>query len=695
MTDAQLKVANNLIFTTLRVSVDAANTVLFVASAEGFRPHSLVSIDKEILAIESVVTAPNPALIVAAGGRGFDGTTAAQHSSGVKVQMLIDAWHHNALATEIQAIEGFLGPNGQNLTLFGRGVYNVQDYDFAPQSPGGSLIAGNNVITLTPVPKGVNGSNAKHYLWISGGSGAAEAVLITGGSAVAGAASGTVIVNCANAHSGAWTIASATGGAQETIYSIPGFIGTVLFGVDGIVTVLHATVSAPASGNLVFRGQGPAFVAVLRATDFTNGDMFSNQGGTCACQFENLGISQNGGFAQTGAGIALRDVVGAQYLRDVVVTNGEFGYKIIGCHSVYLTRVFYQMLDPSMTAAGGIEISGSGMVYITDCQFVTTPSTHLAYGMYLHSEPGAPVDGVWLTSTMFSGNQPVNLICNGAFLTNVQFNACQIDGSHQNGILLGGNGGFFSEIQFTGMHIHLQGLNGWPAAGSGVDVGYSSPSTIDNLEFTGGYIVGAMGPGVAIGRTGAKSLAFKGVAVRDNNRGNSPQYGGFYLAAGVTGLSIVGCDVYNEATGMGHQKCALTILGALQGTIVGNNFAGNEGAALAIPGGALLTCTMESNLGMGFLTGIGPDLASATTIVPTHGIHHVTGTAAIATIDPPPGITSPAAIHGVEAATVTLIPAGAFTWTAAGNIAIAGTATVDVPVTFLYDTAAAKWLKVD
>ncbi|HLZ39394.1 MAG TPA: hypothetical protein VKQ11_00435 [Candidatus Sulfotelmatobacter sp.] len=94
---------------------------------------------------------------------------------------------------------------------------NVLDFNFAPQAPGTSLSPGANVITLTPVPPGVNGADGSHYLYISGGTGAAEAVLITGGTAVSGGASGTVIVNCANSHSGAWTIASASGGLREAI----------------------------------------------------------------------------------------------------------------------------------------------------------------------------------------------------------------------------------------------------------------------------------------------------------------------------------------------------------------------------------------------------------------------------------------------------------------------------------------------
>ena len=72
-TDAQLKVANNLIQTTLSVAVTGTNTILFVASTAGFRANCLVSVENEIMAVDSVVASPNPQLIVNPAGRGFDG----------------------------------------------------------------------------------------------------------------------------------------------------------------------------------------------------------------------------------------------------------------------------------------------------------------------------------------------------------------------------------------------------------------------------------------------------------------------------------------------------------------------------------------------------------------------------------------------------------------------------------------------
>lgn len=80
---------------------------------------------------------------------------------------------------------------------------------------------------------------------------------------------------------------------------------------------------------------------------------------------------------------------------------------------------------------------------------------------------------------------------------------------------------------------------------------------------------------------------------------------------------------------------------------------------------------------------VGPDLASAATIAPTHMIHNVTGTAAIVNITPPwPGFSG----------TIYLIAAAIWTWTAAGNIGVLGTTTAaGRAIAFTYHSALGKW----
>lgn len=74
--------------------------------------------------------------------------------------------------------------------------------------------------------------------------------------------------------------------------------------------------------------------------------------------------------------------------------------------------------------------------------------------------------------------------------------------------------------------------------------------------------------------------------------------------------------------------------------------------------------------------------SAAGAVLPTGPLFHVTGTAAIT------GFTLPVGFTG---GSFTVIPDGVFTWTAAGNIALAGTAVVSKALTFTWDSNAAKW----
>lgn len=79
---------------------------------------------------------------------------------------------------------------------------------------------------------------------------------------------------------------------------------------------------------------------------------------------------------------------------------------------------------------------------------------------------------------------------------------------------------------------------------------------------------------------------------------------------------------------------------------------------------------------------VGAVIASAPTIAPTHKMHIVSGVAAIVTITPP---------GDGFAGVVVLLPTGIFTWTAAGNIAVLGTAVVGKALEMWYNQATGKW----
>jgi hypothetical protein len=106
--------------------------------------------------------------------------------------------------------------------------------------------------------------------------------------------------------------------------------------------------------------------------------------------------------------------------------------------------------------------------------------------------------------------------------------------------------------------------------------------------------------------------------------------------------------------------------------------------------GVLDNCTGSPTLtdvkfsGLTASTAAAPTIASATTIAPTKPITFISGTTAVVNITAP----SPISAGG---GTVILIPTGAFTWTAAGNIAVSGTAVVNRALSLTYDVTTTKW----
>lgn len=323
--DDPLKVASNRVRTSLARSVASGDTLFTVGDASRIVAQMLLSVDSEIVSVSAI--SGNILTVI----RGFDGTQPSAHSAGSILDANIVAWHHNALAAEITAIETALGTNLSNISGTGGGAFISSAYDWA-QTIGGNLIIGNNVITLAPVPKGVNGSDVHHWLYISGGTGAAEAVLITGGTAVAGAASGTIIVNCANTHSGAWTIRSATAGIQE--------VHQVLYTADA-----HGAEIRIPPGIITLYGPVTLFIDGLRIIGTTrnhatgyiyraSGILFDVQAGSVEIGWLALKGGAHDGIAAPAGNIAITTTGLQNHLHDLMIDNVYGGIELTaGLHS--------------------------------------------------------------------------------------------------------------------------------------------------------------------------------------------------------------------------------------------------------------------------------------------------------------------------------------------------------------------------
>ena len=382
-TNSDLMVAVDRQQTRLAAALNSSDTSMTVANPAIIGAFNLLSIDDEL-----VKTTAAPTGNVVPISRGFDGTTPAVHLAGALVSGMVDAWHHNALAAEVEAIEGALGPNLSALPL--SPIVAVTPYKFAPQTPGGTLAPGNQVITLAPVPKGVNGTDKNHYLYISGGAGTAEAVLITGGTAVSGAPSGTVIVNCANAHSGAWTIQSASAGIYEAYIANPWrklympagryiMYATLNFetvtsliligdGYDyannsGTMLDFAAVTSGP--GISLNNNSGAGTLQVMKLQEFGIAGTFNTTGGNgivinkanrvCISGVQVIGFAGDGILIQEGLEIFIQDQTHVLY-------SGGWGIHIIGTDltGFIVIRDSYINWNSRSDSHGNIGIFGTG-----------------------------------------------------------------------------------------------------------------------------------------------------------------------------------------------------------------------------------------------------------------------------------------------------------------------------------------------
>jgi hypothetical protein len=83
--------------------------------------------------------------------------------------------------------------------------------------------------------------------------------------------------------------------------------------------------------------------------------------------------------------------------------------------------------------------------------------------------------------------------------------------------------------------------------------------------------------------------------------------------------------------------------------------------------------------------------SAAGAITPSGPLFHVTGTSAVTGFNIPVGCSANT-LATLGGCSFTIIPDGVFTWTTAGNIALAGTAVVNKALTFTWDATNKKWI---
>lgn len=348
---------------------------------------------------------PAVPVTVAQGGTGLTTLTGVPYGTGTAALTPVVA------SSQLQVFRRT--PNVVGTTYsFGPVPYVVSsDFDFPAQQPGGSLTGGVGAsITLTPVPLGVNGADTGHYVYLSAGTGAAEAVLITGGSAVSGASSGTLTFTPANNHSGAWTVTSATGGVQEAISYLPSGDNQVI--IPQGTTTLNANVS--------FGGKTSAIIVLSNGLTLAGSGTLPAVGSqTYILDYRTSGASEKYYlpiFAQTqtvtvGNTVTETTLVGTGQGSATLPANFFFVGKTIRCKMLGFhsstggPTVTFRFKLGGTTVATATGASGNGTndgfmveVYIT-CRSIGATGTIFAQGQYAELHSGGLVDGLTPTAT--------------------------------------------------------------------------------------------------------------------------------------------------------------------------------------------------------------------------------------------------------------------------------------------------------
>lgn len=460
---------------------------------------------------------------------------------------------------------------------------NVADYNYPPQTPGPTLTAGMPAaVPVAPCPLGLSGTDMGHYVYVSGGTGTAEAVLITGGSCTSGAKTGTVAFTPANSHSGTWTISSANGGLTEAANANP--TGAIMAYTSSITAYAPWIIN---SGTFTLNGIYPAYTSqggIYRDASFVNGHIIEV---TASGYFK----IQNAYVTGSGTSAAYADIAcvsgGNLTIQDSMLADGYIGVLVDSCNSATIDHFNY--LNGNNTDAkahAGIKLDCSGTTMLFNVSISNTTLTLYGNPQGTYGLEASCMDGLNIINSGFGGRTGLELDPNGTggyggarYIANWTMLGGFIDfpstvASQQWGIraVSGGAVNTFGNLAFTGVAINCENSNN---ANTGVDWGFFQGSSYStNINFSGMMITGC-GSGYTIG-TIISSPATAGVSISGGS------VWGTSIANSAYGIAI---DANNGAssstttvTGVKINQASVAIAGltAITGNITGNTISGNS-----------------------------------------------------------------------------------------------------------------------
>jgi hypothetical protein len=420
-------------------------------------------------------------------------------------------------------------------------ILNAALYNFAPQTPGGTLSAGvSKTVTLNPVPQGVNGTDSNHWLYIPSCSGGAQKVLITGGTAISGATTGTITFTPINSCIAGWTFTSGSAGIQEAIQAAQtAGAGTI---VAGGTTALNVTSPIYIAGNNITLQLFGAGVNLAGETIFLSGNFNAVLGtgstaltptttsgdaiqlnGCASCAIAGLYVDRTATPAVSGAGINIASGLNANL--KVSSFSSRHNYRGVWAQVPPVVSAWHD-IEIEHNVTQGIQFDGDNDEHFTNVVSDYNGGHALQIGNGASSNQC--IGGFRVTNLVTFANVGDGVHIEGAvagpcvyvFLSNVH---ADTDGGYE---LYAKNAGAIS----IGNSQFVNGKGVW--LGDGVGGVYASGVKINGSSQEGLMIT-----------NGANTIVGSGIAVGDSSLGNAGISYGVRINNSASKVNIAGLDV--------------------------------------------------------------------------------------------------------------------------------------------------------
>lgn len=446
--------------------------------------------------------------------------------------------------------------------------YDSREYNWLRENGQGvsgdlSSSGAGKVLTFTVRPYGLA---VGQTVYVSGGTGTAEACEITALTGTAGAA-GTCTITTANTHTGTWRVGSATAGIQEAVTALP-----ALEGGDINVPAGRFTLYGPVTvdGKYV-RILGSGFYSTWLATSYTDGNLFTwqNAGGGgmenltivgpndpaadnyavwigVDCQrlwFRHMNVSQ----VASGFGIADDDNSDAINFEHTWVSYfNQYGYDIQGSNTQFFSVA--SAVSGTSSNAAGFRVRKTGGLTLQSCYTLFT-----YYGLLINPSAGG-ANNIWATD-------------------------CIWDTPSDNGIQISPSG----TGQVESAHFVNNSTNNSVDA-NGVFITTSNTARVESVTFIGHRASVNNAAGIVVNGERIKNLTITGSLITGNSVGTAYASDGITItpaADGPDGVTItnneIGSNTGHKANGLYHRLAINVGYGMSPGAvdnllITGNRF---------------------------------------------------------------------------------------------------------------------------